>query len=85
MQNSCIAKIKTLETSLDILPVGQEVVGIFGMEKAKLERSGTPQEDLHLILGCCALAHNLTLVTNNVRHFRRIEGLKLVNWLENKD
>jgi tRNA(fMet)-specific endonuclease VapC len=79
---SNLAKVRTLESSLEILPVGQEVVEIFGMEKAKLERHGTPLDDFDLLLGCCALAHNLTLVTNNVRHFKIIEGLKAVNWAE---
>ena len=52
------------------------------MEKAKLERHGTPLEDFDLLLGCCALAHNLTLVTNNVCHFKKLDGLKVVNWAE---
>ena len=79
---SNLVKVRTLESSLEILPLGQEVVEIFGMEKAKLERHGTPLEDFDLLLGCCALAHNLTLVTNNVRHFKKIDGLKVVNWAE---
>ena len=28
----------------------------------------------------CALTSNLTLVTNNIRHFERIAGLKLESW-----
>jgi tRNA(fMet)-specific endonuclease VapC len=79
---SNLAKIKTLENALEILPVGREVMEIFGMEKAELERHGTPLDDFDLVLGCCALAHNLTLVTNNVKHFKRIESLKAVNWTE---
>jgi len=31
------------------------------------------------------LAHNLTLVTNNVRHFRRIESLRVVDWAKETD
>ena len=79
---SNLAKVRTLERSLEILPLGQEVVEIFGMEKKKLERHGTPLDDFDLLLGCCALAHNLTLVTNNVRHFNKLDGLKVVNWAE---
>jgi len=30
----------------------------------------------------CALAHNLVLVSNNIRHFSRIEGLRIENWAE---
>ena len=79
---SNLAKIKTIEKALEIVPLGEEIIEIFGREKARLEMTGTPLDDFDLILGCCALAHNLTLVTNNVRHFKRIGGLKLANWLE---
>jgi predicted nucleic acid-binding protein len=37
-------------------------------------------DDFDLIIASCALAHNLTLVTNNMKHFERVEGLKLANW-----
>lgn len=77
---SNLAKIKTLENALEIIPVGNESVEIFGMLKANLEKSGTPLDDFDLILASCALAHNLILVTNNVKHFQRIEGLRMENW-----
>ncbi len=77
---SNLAKIKTLENSLETISIGKESVEIFGIYKAKLEKAGTPLDDLDLILASCALAHNLVLVTNNVKHFQRIGGLKLTNW-----
>ena len=61
---SNLAKIKTLENSLEIIPIGKESVEIFGIHKAKLEKAGTPLDDFDLILASCALAHNLVLVTN---------------------
>jgi predicted nucleic acid-binding protein len=79
---SNLAKIKTLQNSLEIIPLGQEVAEIFGIQKANLEKRGTSLDDFDLILGCSALAHNLTLVTNNSKHFKKIEGLKLTNWTE---
>lgn len=79
---SNLAKIKTLENFLEVIPIGQEVAELFGKEKARLEKEGVPLDDFDLILGCCALAHNLTLVTNNVKHFERIEGLQVKNWIE---
>jgi predicted nucleic acid-binding protein len=50
------------------------------MLKADLEKAGTALDDFDLILAACALSHDLILVTNNVKHFRRIQGLKLENW-----
>ena len=77
---SNLAKIKALEEVFEVLPVGRETVDAYGHLKAELENSGTPLDDFDLILASCALAHNLTLVTNNEKHFRRIKGLKLTNW-----
>ena len=79
---SNLAKIKTLENSLEIIPLGKESVEIFGIYKAKLEKEGDLLDDFDLILGACALSHNLVLVTNNVKYFQRIEGLKITNWTE---
>ncbi len=79
---SNLAKIKNLENVIEIIPVGEEVAEIFGREKVRLEKEGFPLDDFDLVVGCCALAHNLTLVTNNVKHFKRIEGLQVTNWTE---
>jgi tRNA(fMet)-specific endonuclease VapC len=78
---SNLAKIKNLENVMEIIPVGEEVAEIFGREKVRLEKEGIPLDDFDLVLGCCALAHNLTLVTNNEKHFKRIEGLQITNWI----
>ena len=75
-----LAKIKTIEQSLEIIPVGIEAAEIFGMLKSKLEKTGSRLDDFDLIIAACSLAHNLTLVTNNEKHFQRIEELKLANW-----
>ena len=77
-----LAKIRTLESKLEIIPVGRESSEVFGMIKANLEKQGTPLDDFDLTLASCALAYNLVLVTNNVKHFQRIDGLRLVNWAE---
>lgn len=75
-----LAIIKTLEQSLDIILVGLESVQIFGMLKSQLEKTGSRLDDFDLIIASCAMAHNLTLVTNNERHFQRIDGLNITNW-----
>ena len=75
-----LAKIKTLEQSIETIPVGLESTEIFGLLKAQLEIVGNRLDDFDLIIASCAMAHNLTLVTNNTKHFHRIDGLKLANW-----
>jgi tRNA(fMet)-specific endonuclease VapC len=79
---SNLAKIKTLEFSFEIIPISEESAEIFGITKAELEKAGLTLDDFDLIIASCALTNNLVLVTNNVRHFKRIEGLRLINWTE---
>jgi tRNA(fMet)-specific endonuclease VapC len=76
------AKIKTLEQATEIIPIGMETAELFGTLKAQLENSGERLDDFDLIIAACALANNLTLVSNNTAHFERIADLKLANWCE---
>ena len=72
---SNLSKIRLLENTFEIIPTGTESAEIFGILKTDLERSGTPLDDFDLIIAACAMTYNLTLVTNNYRHFERIDGL----------
>ena len=54
---------------------------ICGRLRADLERRGVPLNDTDLMIASIALRHDLTLVTGNTRHFSRLPGLKLENWL----
>ena len=75
-----LAKIKIIENTFEIIPVSRELVEIFGVLKSGLEKSGKPLDDFDLILASTAMSHNLTIVTNNEKHFGRIDGLKMENW-----
>jgi predicted nucleic acid-binding protein len=79
---SNLSKIKSIEDSVEIIPIGRESAEVFAMLKAGLEKAGAPLDDFDLILAACALANDLVLVTNNVKHFERIEGLRLTNWAQ---
>lgn len=48
--------------------------------KAELARSGRPIENNDLQIAAIALRDGLVLVTDNVKHFGRIPGLKIENW-----
>jgi tRNA(fMet)-specific endonuclease VapC len=48
---------------------------------AALKQRGEPIGDADILIGASALAHGISVVTNNEDHFRRIPGLKVLNWL----
>ena len=53
----------------------------FGHIKALLQRGGESLPDADLLIGAIALAHGATLVTGNARHFERMPGVLLENWI----
>jgi tRNA(fMet)-specific endonuclease VapC len=55
---------------------------IFGKIKASLKREKSLVNDSDLLIASIALSTHSVLVTNNVRHFNRIEGLVLENWVK---
>ena len=46
-------------------------------ERGRLRAAGRSIGDFDLLIGATALHHDLTLLTNNRRHFERIEGLRI--------
>ena len=77
-----LARLKMIERNIEIISPDEKSAEIYGMIKAELEKHGTPLDDFDIVIASCALVHNLTLVTNNVKHFKRIDGLRLVNWMD---
>ena len=73
---------RILLPNLPALPFDEAAARRYGESRAELERRGTPLGDADLRIGSIALARGLTVVTGNVRHFQRIPGLAVENWLE---
>lgn len=73
---------KRLLPNLPVLPFDVAAARRYGEIRAELERHGMPVGDADLRIAAIALARGLTVVTGNVRHFQRIPGLPVENWLE---
>ena len=52
----------------------------YGQIRAELERQGAPICSLDTVIAGHAVSLGVTIVTNNEREFKRIEGLSLENW-----
>ena len=67
---------------MSVLPFGPDAASEYGEIRAYLQNKGTPIGPLDMLIAGHAKAENLVLVTNNVREFERIPGLRLENWAE---
>jgi tRNA(fMet)-specific endonuclease VapC len=54
---------------------------VCGRIRADLERKGIPLSLADLEIAAIALANNFCLITGNTKHFERIAGLRVENWL----
>ncbi len=72
--------LREILSRLEILPVGEEEAVRAGDVLADLERRGQPIGIEDILIATTARAHGLTVVTRNVRHFRRIGGLRVESW-----
>lgn len=62
------------------LPFDDVAAETYGEIRARLERAGTLIGPNDLLIAAIALSQSVTLVTNNTREFRRVEGLHLEDW-----
>ncbi len=62
------------------LPFDDTAIEAYGDIRARLERAGTLIGPNDLLIAAIALSQSVTLVTNNTREFRRVEGLRLEDW-----
>ena len=67
--------------AIAVLGVDPLVARTFGEVKWQLRQQGNLIEDFDLLIAATARAHELTLVTNNQEHFRRVPDLTLDNWI----
>ena len=80
MPDHNLRQVEDFITRLDVLEYGGKAAAHYGEIRADLERKGTPigVNDSHI--AGHARSEGLTLVSNNLREFERVDALRLVNW-----
>ena len=75
-----LANAERFIQNLPVVPLNDPALRKYGELKAELRRIGQTIAEFDLLIASVALAEGYTLVTNNTRHYERINGLKLENW-----
>jgi tRNA(fMet)-specific endonuclease VapC len=65
----------------DVLPFDEEAGIEFGKIKSDLRKRGTPIGAFDMLIAAHAKSQGMILVTNNIKEFGRVEGLKIEDWL----
>jgi tRNA(fMet)-specific endonuclease VapC len=72
--------INQLCENMNVIPISN-CLSEYSKQKAALRRSGKQIEDLDLLIGATAVANNMILVTDNVKHLSRLAHVKIENWI----
>jgi predicted nucleic acid-binding protein len=65
----------------DIGTTDKETTKIAASVYSKLQKKGKLIEDADILIASFCLQNGYTFVTNNVKHFKNIEGLHVENWV----
>ena len=77
-----LARIRAALPSTPLLPFDDAAAEQYARLRSYLEARGMPIGQADTQIAAIALANDLTVVTGNVRHFKRVPGLTVENWLE---
>jgi tRNA(fMet)-specific endonuclease VapC len=80
-RKQAITQLAELTGLMPVMALPLEVGQFYGAIRAALEAKGEMIGNNDLWIAAHAKAAGLTLVTNNEREFRRVEGLKTQNWV----
>lgn len=80
-QQRNLAALENVIAPLTIVDFTIEAAKKAAVIRSALQKQGTPIGVYDIQIAAIALSLNMTLLTNNLREFERVKGLKLENWV----
>jgi tRNA(fMet)-specific endonuclease VapC len=75
-----LERIKYLRNIMKTINLNTAITEEYAKIKSSLRKSGNLIDDFDILIGSTAIVNNLILVTNNQRHFNRMDNLLTENW-----
>ena len=76
------ARVEATLREIEVLALDVPADAHYGVVRSRLEAEGRPIGHNDLLIAAHALSLGITLVTDNVQEFNRVEGLRIENWLD---
>ena len=76
-----MARLNELAEILEVKPFDKKAAIAYGDVRSALEKKGNIIGSNDLLIAAHALSNDYILVTNNEKEFRRVDGLKIENWV----
>jgi tRNA(fMet)-specific endonuclease VapC len=75
---------KLVWPNINILAFDEEAAKVYGRLRAALEKKGTILAEPDMRIASIAISHGLTVITGNLRHFSRVPGLSVEDWISSE-
>ncbi len=62
-----------------IIPIFN-ALDVYAIEKSKLRKQGLMIDDFDILIGSTAITNKMTMTTNNVEHFKRLDNIIIEDW-----
>ncbi len=79
-KDKIIKEVEIFISQFTILPIYNSLL-TFAELKSTLRSQGNLIDDFDLLIGASAVANDLVLVTENVKHLERIPHIEIENWI----
>ena len=76
-----LPKVELMFDNLKLYTFNKNASRVFGVLKAILSKKGTTVADLDLMIASIAIANDEVLISNNLKHFEKVEGLRVESWV----
>ena len=74
-------QIEEFVKKLQVLSVSK-AIALYAKEKSLLRKRGIMIDDLDILIGATAIAHDMILITDNEKHLNRLSNIEIENWVE---
>ena len=74
-------EIDDFVSRLAVIPWDETAADHYGQIRAAMEKDGTPIGAMDMMIAAHARSHGTTLVSNNTRHYDKVPGLLIANWV----
>lgn len=75
-----LQNVSIVEETFGVIEISRGIMKVFGKIKAEQEKKGLVVADMDLQIAATAMCMDMALVTNNTKHFSKINNLRLENW-----
>ena len=76
-----LSKVELIFKNIKLYSFDKKSANTFGVLKASMQKQGIVVADMDLMIASIALSYDEVLISNNLKHFSKIEGLGVESWV----